>query len=433
MMLRVFRGEMLDFVADPAKVPETESYRYFEDGLLIVKDGKVVEFGDAAQLIDKVPQGTPVIRHEEGLLMPGFIDTHVHYPQTDIMASFGEQLLQWLENYTYPTERQFADEAHAAEVAAFFLEQLLDAGTTTAVVFGTVHKASVDAFFSEAQQRKLRMICGKVLMDQNSPEFLSDTAQSGYDDSKALIDKWHNVDRLLYAVTPRFAPTCTEAQMKMAGKLMSEYPDIYMQTHLSENQQEIDWVNELFPHHDGYLDVYDQCGLLGKRSLFAHGVYMQDDECKRMNETGSTIAHSPTSNLFLGSGLFDLDQAEALDVSVAMATDIGGGTSFSMLRTLSEAYKIQQLRHHSLTPFKAFYLATLAGAKALDLADTLGNFDPGKEADFIVLDYNATPLSKRRMSKCRTLAEKLFVLLMLGDDRHIKDTYILGEKFLAKS
>lgn len=418
----------MDFIADPAKVGEQQSYRYFSDGLLVVEDGKVVGFGQAQQLLKALPAEVEVVEHQQGLIMPGFIDTHVHYPQTEMIASYGEQLLQWLENYTYPTETQFADEERALDVAEFFLDQLLDAGTTTAMVFGTVHKASVDAFFTAAQQRQLRMICGKVLQDSNSPAALSDTVRSGYDDSKALIEKWHHQDRLLYAVTPRFAPTCSKQQMDMAGELMKEYPDIYMQTHLSESKAEVTWVQELFPDHQSYLDVYDNSGLLGKRSIFAHGVHLSDDECLRMAQTGSSVAHSPTSNLFLGSGLFNQEQAQQCDMHVAMATDVGAGTSLSMLRTLSEAYKVQQLRGHSLTPFKAFYMATLAGAQALDLSDKLGNFDVGKEADFILLDYNATPLSQRRIGKCKTLAEKLFVLMMLGDERHVGATYIMGEK-----
>ncbi len=419
---------MMDFIADPAKVGDADSYRYFEDGLLVVEQGKVVAFGEAKALLPDLAPGTEVVSHHNGLLMPGFIDTHVHYPQTEMIASYGEQLLQWLEQYTYPTEAQFADRQKAADVAGFFLDLLLDGGTTTAMVFGTVHKASVDAFFEQAQQRNLRMICGKVLQDSNSPDNLSDDVESGYLDSKALIEQWHNKDRLAYAVTPRFAPSCSIEQMEMAAQLMREYPDIYMQTHLSESKQEVAWVKDLFPQHQGYLDVYDHCGLLGKRSVLAHGVHMLDEECRTMAHYGSSIAHSPTSNLFLGSGLFNQVQAQQHDMHYALATDVGAGTSFSLLRTMAEAYKVQQLRGNSLTPFKSFYLATLAGAESLDLTDRLGNFEVGKEADFIVLDYDATPLSKRRIAKCQTLAEKLFVLMMLGDERHVGATYILGEK-----
>lgn len=294
-------------------------------------------------------------------------------------------------------------------------------------MFGTVHKQSVDAFFSVAKQKKLRMICGKVLMDQNSPEFLQDTAQSGYDDSKALIEKWHNIDRLQYAITPRFAPTCSRNQLDKAGELLKQYPSVYMHTHLGENKNEIAWVQELFPESKNYLDVYDQSKLLGKRSIFAHGVHLQDQECQRMSETNSAIAFCPASNLFLGSGLFDLKQAEQHNIKVGLGTDVGAGTTFSILRNMNEAYKIQQLRGEKLDPFKSFYLGTLGGATALDLEDKIGNFKQGKEADFIVIDYKATPLMAKRIEHCKNLAEKLFVLAMLGDEQHITQTYILGE------
>lgn len=431
MSLKVYRGEILHFLADPAKQDQGQAleqcYQHFADGLLVVKNGLVDSVGEAKTLLATLPQGTQITHYPNGLMVPGFIDTHIHYPQTEMIASYGEQLLQWLENYTYPTERQFKDEAYAKEAAAFFIDQLLDAGTTTALVFGTAHKASVDAFFGVAQAKKLRMICGKVLMDQNCPDDLSDTAESGYTDSKALIEKWHNTDRLQYAVTPRFAPTCSTAQLDKAGELLKEYPDVYMHTHLCENKKEIEWVQELFPDSKDYLDVYDQSGLLGRRSVFAHGVHLHDQQCQRLAETNSAIAFCPTSNLFLGSGLFNLKQAEIYDVNVGLGTDVGAGTSFSMLRTLNEAYKTQQLRGEKLTPFKSFYLATLGGAVALDLEDKLGNFLPGKEADFIVIDYQATPLMAKRISHCKSLAEKLFVLSMLGDERHVAVTHIMGE------
>ncbi len=427
-MLKVYRGEILHFLADPAKVEEQESYQYFEDGLLIIKNGLVEQVGNAQQLLSTLPAGAEVIHYENGLIMPGFIDTHVHYPQTEMIASYGEQLLEWLENYTFPFEKQFSDFEHAKGVAEFFLTQLLDAGTTTALVFGTVHKASVDAFFTAAQQRKLRMICGKVLMDQNCPKDLSDTAESGYQESKELIEKWHKVDRLQYAITPRFAPTCSTEQLNKAGELLSEYSDVYLHTHLSENKNEIAWVQELFPDSNGYLDVYDKSKLLGRRSVFAHGVHLHDHECQRLGETDSAIAFCPSSNLFLGSGLFNLQQAQKFDVNVGYGTDIGAGTTFSMLSTLNEGYKTQQLRTEKLSPFQSFYLATLGGAIALDLEGTIGNFTQGAEADFIVLDYHATPLMDRRMRHCTNLSEKLFILSMLGDERHVKATHIMGEK-----
>jgi guanine deaminase len=426
-MLKAYRGELLHFLADPAKVALEDSYQYIEDGLLIIKDGLIEQVGEATELLAALDASVEVVHYEKGLMVPGFIDTHVHYPQTEMIASYGEQLLEWLENYTFPFERQFEDIEHGKKVAEFFLTQLLAAGTTTALVFGTVHKESVDAFFTIAQQKKLRMICGKVLMDQNCPDYLSDTAQTGYDDSKALIEKWHNTDRLQYAITPRFAPTCSKEQLDKAGQLLAENPSVYLHTHLSENKDEIAWVNDLFPENDGYLDVYDKSNLLGRRSVFAHGVHLHDSECKRLGETDSAVAFCPSSNLFLGSGLFNLKQAEKFDINVGYGTDIGAGTTFSMLSTLNEAYKIQQLRSEKLSPFKSFYLATLGGAVALDLEGTIGNFTKGAEADFIVLDFHATPLMDRRMQHCTNLSEKLFILSMLGDERSVKATHIMGE------
>ncbi len=427
-MLKVYRGELLHFLADPTKVTLEQSYQYFEDGLLIIKNGLVEQIGDAALLLPSLDKNIDVIHYQNALIMPGFIDTHVHYPQTEMIASYGKQLLEWLESYTFPFERKFSDFEHGKSVAEFFLTQLLEAGTTTALVFGTVHKESVDAFFTIAKQKKLRMICGKVLMDQNCPDYLSDTAQSGYDDSKALIEKWHNTNRLQYAITPRFAPTCSTEQLKKAGQLLNENPSVYLHTHLSENKAEIAWVKELFPDSDGYLDVYDKNNLLGRRSIFAHGVHLHDKECQRLSETNSAIAFCPSSNLFLGSGCFNLKQAEKFDVNIGLGSDIGAGTTLSMLGIINEGYKTQQLRGDNLSPFKSFYLATLGGAITLDLEGTIGNFTNGTEADFIVLDYHATPLMKRRMQYCTNLSEKLFILSMLGDERHIKATHIMGEK-----
>lgn len=427
-MLRVYRGELLHFLADPAKVALQESYQYFEDGLMIIKDGLIESIGEANVLLPTLDDNIDVTHYKSGLMMPGFIDTHVHYPQTEMIASYGEQLLEWLENYTFPFERQFSDLEHGKNVAEFFLSQLLEAGTTTALVFGTVHKASVDAFFTVAQQKKLRMICGKVLMDQNCPDYLSDTAQTGYDDSKALIEKWHNTDRLQYAITPRFAPTCSTEQLNKAGQLLAEHPSVYLHTHLSENKAEIAWVKALFPDSTSYLDVYDKSKLLGRRSVFAHGVHLHDEECQRLGETNSAIAFCPSSNLFLGSGLFNLQQAQKFDVNVGLGSDIGAGTTFSMLSTINEGYKTQQLRQEKLSPFQSLYLATLGGARALDLEGTVGNFTQGAEADFVLLDYHATPLMARRMQHCTTLSEKLFILSMLGDERHVKATHIMGER-----
>lgn len=426
-MLQVFRGEILHFLDDPTRCELSACYQHFVDGALVVENGYVLKCGPFEQVIETLSQDYQLTEYNNGLIIPGMIDTHVHFPQIDMIASFGEQLLEWLEKYTFPAERQFSDYQHGVAMAEFFLEQLLASGTTTAMVFGTVHKQSVDAFFSVAERLKLRMICGKVLMDQNCPDDLQDTAQSGYDDSKALIERWHKKDRLQYAVTPRFAPTCSAQQLAKAGALLREYPDVYLHTHLAENQQEIEWVQSLFPDSEGYLDVYDQAKLLGKRSVFAHGVHLSEHECQRLGQTQSTVSFCPSSNLFLGSGLFDLSKLQRHEVDVGIGSDVGAGTCLSILKNLSEGYKIQQLRGEKLTAFQGLYLATLGGAKALDLDDKIGNFLPGKEADFTVIDMAATPLITRRLANCTTLAEKLFVLMMLSDERHIKATHIMGE------
>ncbi|MGE8496465.1 MAG: guanine deaminase [Pseudomonas sp.] len=423
---KAYRAAILHSLADPAVVGVEQSYQYFEDGILLVEDGKVVQVGPAAELLPTL-NNVSVTEYRDALITPGFIDTHIHYPQTGMIASYGEQLLDWLNTYTFPTERQFADKAHASDVAGIFLKELLRNGTTTALVFGSVHKESVDAFFEAAEALNLRMIAGKVLMDRNAPDYLTDTPETGYAESKELIERWHGKGRLHYAVTPRFAPTSTPEQLELAGKLFGEYPDLYMHTHISENTAEVAWVKELFPARKGYLDVYDHHRLIGPRAVFAHGVHLCDDECKRLAETGSAVAFCPTSNLFLGSGLFDLKAMEQHGVRVGLGTDVGGGTSFSQLKSLNEAYKIMQLQGQKLDPFKSLYLATLGGANALYLDDKLGNFESGKDADFVVLDYTATPLIAYRMQQAETLAEKLFALTMLGDDRAVKETFSAGK------
>ncbi|NOH72523.1 guanine deaminase [Vibrio pectenicida] len=425
---KAYRASIIHSIADPKDVGLNNSYQFFDDGLLVIENGYVIDIGEAQTLLKKQPKDIQVTEYKNKIITSGFIDTHIHYPQTGIIASYGDQLLDWLENYTFPEEMRFNDPNYARSVAKLFFHQLLSNGTTTALVFGTVHKQSVDIFFEEAQKRRLRMIAGKVLMDRNAPEELTDTPESGYHESKQLIEKWHNKGRLLYAVTPRFAPTSSPEQLQMAGKLLEQYPDVYMHTHLSENLKEIEWVKELFPKRAGYLDVYDHYGLLHKRSVFAHGIHLSDHECQRLAETDSAIAFCPTSNLFLGSGLFKLSKLESYKVKVGMGTDIGAGTSFSLLQTMNEAYKVMQLQQEKLHPLKSLYLATLGGARALDLEDKIGNLEVGKEADFVVLDLHATPLLSIRMEQTKTLEEKLFVLLTLGDDRTVFETYILGEK-----
>lgn len=423
---KAYRAAIVHSIADPAEVAVEASYEYFEDGLMIVENGKICAVGHASDLLSTLDSDVEVLTYTDALITAGFIDTHIHLPQTGLVGSYGEQLLDWLNTYVFPAESQFCDPAHAAEVAGIFLRELLRNGTTTALVFGSRHKESVDALFSAAEKLNLRLIAGKVMMDRNAPDYLVDTAESSYADSKALIERWHGKGRLHYAVTPRFAPTSTPQQLALAGQLLTEYPDLYMQTHISENLKEIEWVKALFPERKNYLDVYDHFKLLGERSVFAHGVHLCDQECERLAQTGSAIAFCPTSNLFLGSGLFNLPMAERHKVNVGLGTDIGAGTSFSMLQTLNEAYKVMQLQGARLSPFKSLYLATLGGARALRLEDRIGNLHAGTEADFVVLDFNATPLLSYRMKQATSLEERLFVLMTLGDDRAVSETYSAG-------
>ncbi len=431
--VKAYRSSFLDFVDDPFFSPESDCVRFIQDGLLVLDNGRIRELGEYEQLKNRYLD-IPITSYPGMLIMPGFIDTHIHYPQTEMIAAYGEQLLQWLTKYTFPTEGKFKDKDYAKKVAAFFLNELLKNGTTTALVFAAVYPESAEAFFEEAYARNLRMIAGKVMMDRNAPDFLLDTPESSYTETKELIEKWHKKGRLGYAVTPRFSITSTNAQLKLAGKLLKEYPDVYMHTHLSENVDEVAWVKELFPECSGYLDTYDQAGLVGERSIFAHGVQLTDDEFKRLSEAKSAIAFCPTSNLFLGSGLFKLEQAKSAEypVKVGLGTDVGAGTSFSILQTANEAYKVAQLRGQKATSFQSLYLATLGGAKALELQDHIGSFDVGKEADFIVLDLRATPIMSFRNPEpnpttIEELADAVFSLMIMGDDRAIHATYIMGQ------
>ena len=398
---KAYRAAILHLLDDPGDdlQPLPEPVQYYADGLLVVEDGYVAAVGEATDLLPTLSADCVVETFPNQLIIPGMIDTHVHYPQTDMIAAYGEQLLQWLETYTFPTERRFSDLAHAREVADFFLSELLRNGTTTACVFGTVHPASVDAFFEAAETRNLRMIAGKVMMDRNCPAYLRDTPQTGYDESKTLIEKWHGRGRLSYAVTPRFAPTSSPEQLAKAGQLLAEYPDVYLHTHVAENRDEVQWVSELFPDSRSYLDVYHQHGLVKARSVLAHCIYLDEDDKQLMAEQGAAASFCPTSNLFIGSGLFDLLEAKQHGMRVGIGTDVGGGSSFSLLQTVNEAYKVTQMCGNKLSPFQALYLATLGGAKALYLDDKIGNFAVGKEADFVVLNFKGTPLIERRPTR----------------------------------
>ncbi|NVJ96900.1 MAG: guanine deaminase [Alphaproteobacteria bacterium] len=426
MTTTAIKGAFFHLLDDPSVVGVTAAHQYEPDGLLVLEAGRVTAFGARVDIEPNLGPDVSRIDHTGSLIVPGFIDTHIHFPQLDMIASFGEQLLDWLERYTFPEEAKFLDPAHAAECADFFLEELLRNGTTSALVYGTVHKESVDALFEAAFARNMRLVAGKALMDRNVPEAVRDTAESGDRDSRDLIARWHGKGRLGYAVTPRFAPACSDEQMTRAGKLLAEFPDVLMHTHMSENLGEMDWVKELYPDAKDYLDVYDSFGLLTNQSVFAHCIHLKGEEFQRMAEADAAISYCPTSNLFLGSGLFNLKEAEKYGVKVGMGTDVGAGTSFSLLQTMNEAYKVCHLKGHKLDPYKSFYLSTLGGARALNMGDKVGNFEVGKEADFLVLDMAATPLLERRLKNCKSIDETLFVLSMLGDDRAVEHTYVAG-------
>lgn len=426
--LKAIRGNFLDIVKTVEQPEEIESHlRFIEDGLMLVRSGKVEWFGQWEEGKHLIPEGIRVRDYSGKMIVPGFIDTHIHYPQSEMVGAYGEQLLEWLNKHTFPAERRYNDIEYAREMSAFFIKQLLRNGTTTALMFGTVHPESVDALFEAAHNINMRMIAGKVMMDRNAPDYLLDTAETSYTQSKALIERWHRNGRLLYAITPRFAPTSTPEQLAMAQRLREEYPDTYLHTHLCENKDEIAWVKSLYPDRKNYLDVYHHYGLTGKNSVFAHCVHLEEQEWDCLRDSGSSIAFCPTSNLYLGSGLFNLKKAWHKQIKVGMGTDIGAGTTFNMLQTLNEAYKVMQLQGWRMSAYEAFYLATLGGAKALGLDDIIGNFNVGKEADFVVLEPTATPLQQLRYDNSVTLMDKLFVMMTLGDDRSIYRTYVDGQ------
>jgi guanine deaminase len=426
MNTRLIRGRTLSFLREPAGPDDFGALSYHEDGAVLVRDGLIVASGDHGEVGRLAAADVRTDDHRGRLVMPGFIDPHIHYPQMQVIASFAGSLLEWLDTYTFVEEQKFGDPVHCRRIAGRFLDELLRNGTTTAAVYCTIHAASAEALFGEAERRGMRMIAGKVMMDRNAPAGLLDTARSGYDDSKALIGRWHGRGRALYAITPRFAITSTPEQMEMAGALAAEHPECHVQTHLAENMAEIALAAELYPGSPDYTGIYERYGLLGRRSLFGHCIHLGDRERAVLAESGSVAVFCPTSNLFLGSGLFDRDGLRGSGVRTAVATDVGGGTSFSMLKTLDEGYKVMQLRGQRLSPLASFHMMTLGNAGALGLESRIGTLETGSEADLVVLDSGATPAMRLRMETVSGLAEELFVLQTLGDDRAVAETYVAG-------
>ena len=424
MTKEIIRARLLSFEREPQTPDDTASFRYIEDGGLLIEGGVIRAF-DAFDRIDT--RGARIIDHRPHLIMPGFIDTHLHFPQTQVIASWAAELLDWLNDYTFPEETRYSDPALCAVMAAAFLDLLSAHGTTTAVVYSTVHATSADALFTEAHRRNMRLITGKVMMDRNAPDALCDTAQSSYDDSKALIARWHGRGRLSYAITPRFAITSTPAQMEAAQALAQEHPDCYIQTHLSENHAEIALSCQLYPEAVDYTDIYARYGMLRENSLLGHAIHLSDREIGALAEAGAKPVFCPTSNLYLGSGLFDDAKLRAAGLTNAIASDIGGGTSYSMLQTLSEGYKVLQLQRQRLHPYRAFHWITRGNAAVLGLQDRIGTLEVGTEADLVVLDARATPAMALRMARARNLMDELFTLQIMGDDRAVVQTYVAGK------
>jgi len=430
LSLRAIRGRLLTFLRAPRGAGDAQSYRYIEDGIVLVKDGRIEAVGPTAEMMARAPAGTPLEHHPGALIVPGFIDPHIHYPQTQVIASYGAQLLEWLEKYTFVEEQKFADPEHAARNAEFFLDELARNGTTTVVAYCTANPISAEALFSAAHRRDAGMIAGNAVMNRNGPPGLLASAPAAIADSRDLIRRWHGTGRQRYAVTPRFAITSTDEQLAALGALLAEFPTVLMQTHLDENHNEIATVKRLFPNDPSYTAVYARFGLLGPRSLMGHCIHLEDSEVALLRDTRSVAVFCPTSNLFIGSGLFDYDRLNAAGVRIALATDVGGGTSYSMLRTAAEAYKVMQLQGQNLPALAAFDLMTRSNAAALGLEAEIGSITPGAFADLTVLDARATPAMAHRMETIRDLEEELFVLMTMGDDRAVRQTYIAGRPAL---
>lgn len=426
-MTDLILGQVLSYSGDPF-AKGLAAARVIPHGAVAVEAGHIAAVGQAADLRARYPQAR-VHDHGRKLISAGFIDAHVHYPQTAIIASWGKRLIDWLNTYTFPEEMRFANPAYADEIANRYLDLVLARGTTTVCSYATIHPASVDAIFAAAQSRGMRLFAGKTCMDRNAPDGLLDTAQSAYDDSKALLEKWHGQDRLSYVITPRFSPTSTPEQLAAMGALWREYPDCLMQTHLSEQTDEIAWVKDLFPQSRDYLDTYEAQGLLREGAIYGHAIHLTDREKARLIEAGASLVHCPTSNTFIGSGLFDMTLATQL--RVGLATDTGGGSNFSMLRTMAAAYEVAQLRGQSLHPAQLWWLATQGSARALRCEDKIGNLAPGMEADLVVVDLASTPAIEQATRRAKDLWQQLFPTIMMGDDRAITEVWVNGKRRAA--
>jgi guanine deaminase len=421
--VKIYRARVYTPVSDPFTTDVSASYRSWDDGFLAVEGDRIAAIGPWGEQ----PEGEVVDLGRHTLISPGFVDTHLHAPQLEMIGSYGGDLLQWLNRYTFPTEARFADAAHATRIARALFDELLRNGTICALIFSTIHTQATDIFFQEAERRGFRAIIGKTMMDRNAPDFLLENAEDAYRNSRDLLRKWHNRGLLRYAITPRFAPTSTPELLERAGDLKREFPDAYVHTHISENRKEVIWVHDLFPHAE-YADVYDHYGLLDQRSILAHGVHLTAEELDLLHRRGSRIAHCPNSNLFLGSGLFRLTHVLEAGVVVGLGSDIGAGTTPSMLTAMADAYKVQQVQGISLTPFELWYLATLGGARALSLDSETGSLESGKSADFLIFDLQATPLLGLRSSRIGGVEDLLAGLVFMGDDRAVAKAFIAGRE-----
>ncbi|MEL6644745.1 MAG: guanine deaminase [Pseudomonadota bacterium] len=423
-------GQVLHFDGNPF-AEGIEAARHDAHGAVAVQAGIILGAGPVDTLRADYPDAHE-ISYGDGLILPGFVDAHAHYPQTAIIASWGKRLIDWLNTYTFPEEMRLADPAYAAEIANRYLDLVLAQGTTSVASYCTSQPASVTAFFEAAEQRQMRVVAGKTCMDRNAPDGLRDTAQSAYDDSKTLLEAWHGQGRAEYAITPRFSPTSTPEQLAALGALWSEHPTCLMQTHLSEQTDEIAWVADLFPRARDYLDTYEAFGLIGARAMYGHAIHLTDRERARLVESGASVIHCPTSNTFIGSGLFDMGGLTAAGLGVGLATDTGGGSSFSMLRTMAAAYEVAQLSGTALHPAQLIWLATEGSARAMHISDKIGTLAPGSEADIVVLDLVSTPAIAQAAAGAETLWEALFPTIMMGDDRAIQSVWVHGQEITGE-